>query len=149
MPGTNAVVAAAVDKALKARILVVAAAGDGSDAAPEFPASMDGVLAVGAVDAQNTVAPFTNTGNAVLYAPGVEIVGLNESGAVETTSGTSHAAAVAGAIIADLRSQKPKLHSAQLASAVRGSGRQIADGHGGTGSLIDAVAALRAIKTGK
>lgn len=142
-------VAAAVNRAMKAGILVVAAAGDESGTSPQFPANMDGALAIGAVDAQNAIAQFSNTGSTVLYAPGVDVSGLNESGALETTSGASHATAVAGAILADLWSQKPKLHSVQLVTAARAGGRQIADGHGGTVPMLDAVAALRAVKAEK
>jgi hypothetical protein len=149
MSGSNSGVAAAVGRALKSGALVVASSGDESETSPRFPANMDGVLAIGAVDAQNTIAQFSNTGSTVLYAPGVDVAGLNESGAIETTSGASHAAAVAGAVFADLWSQNPKLRSAQLANAVRGSARQIADGHGGTGPLMDGAAALHTIKAGK
>jgi len=61
----------AVDRALAAGVVVVAAAGNSGTQVIEFPASITGVIAVGAVDARKERASYSNTGASLaLVAPG-------------------------------------------------------------------------------
>ena len=61
----------AVDRALAAGVVVVAAAGNSGTQVIEFPASITGVIAVGAVDARKERASYSNTGPSLgLVAPG-------------------------------------------------------------------------------
>ncbi|MEV6527003.1 type VII secretion-associated serine protease mycosin [Longispora sp. NPDC051575] len=103
--------AAAIDRALKANIVVVAAAGNTGDS-PEaagkdlFPAAYDGVLAVGGVDEADQHAPSSTPGKYVdIAAPGVNVDGptLHGGGYVTESKGTSYAAAYVSGVAALLR----------------------------------------------
>jgi subtilisin family serine protease len=104
----------AVSKALQdARAkgaVIVAAAGNngaggcGTDYSVQFPGNHPDVIAVGSVNGNNARSAFSATGPQVsLVAPGEAILSLNQSGTLETKSGTSFAApqvaAVAGLML--------------------------------------------------
>lgn len=62
---------AAIDRAVAAGVVVVAAAGNESHGTVSFPASMPNVIAVGAVDGRKQKAPYSNSGTALdVMAPG-------------------------------------------------------------------------------
>jgi serine protease len=64
-------VTTAVDRALAAGILVVAAAGNAGTGGLDFPASLPSVIAVGALDARKRVAFYSNIGSQLDFvAPG-------------------------------------------------------------------------------
>ncbi len=89
-----------VDAAVSRGSFVVAAAGnDGPEGPPAFPAALDNVAAVTAVDAGERLYPRATRGSYVdLSAPGVEILSTAPGGKYLVSSGTSLAAAhVAGA----------------------------------------------------
>ncbi len=66
---------AAVQRAMDAGIPVVAASGNENSATVSFPASIPGVIAVGATDRSDIRASFSNYGYSLdLAAPGVEIL---------------------------------------------------------------------------
>lgn len=70
----------ALDRAEAAGIVVVAAAGNGA-AAVDYPAIFDTTIAVGAIDKNLLVAPFSNHGPELdLAAPGVDIHSLARRG---------------------------------------------------------------------
>ena len=78
-------------------VLVVAAAGNNGTDVPYYPASYEGVIGVGAVDAYDTLWPLSNYGvNANLVAPGVRIYStyhdLSRNGGYVYMTGTSMAA---------------------------------------------------------
>jgi subtilisin family serine protease len=92
----------AIADARQRGIVVVAAVGnDNDEKMPQFPASMDEVLAVAAIDLQNHKAPFSNFGiHTDVCAPGVKLISAypNESqGGYAVWSGTSFAAPLAAA----------------------------------------------------
>jgi Subtilase family len=147
-PNSDAGVARAVNNALHKGVLCVSASGNESGGAVNFPASMYGVVGVGAAD-NGRIATFSSIGEKLLYAPGQDVTAMEHGTDLKSHSGSSHAATVAGAILADLWSQNPKLTGQQLVNAVRLSTKRIDDLHGGTAPLIDAAAALRIIKKGK
>ncbi len=67
----TAVVTAAIDRAVAAGVLVVAAAGNDSRAVSDFPAQLANVVSVGALDARKQLAYYSNTGPEIdLVAPG-------------------------------------------------------------------------------
>ncbi len=98
---------AAVDYAGAHGVLVVAAAGNSSadiDTSPMYPASLDDpyVLTVGATDANDNLASFSNYGaNSVdLFAPGVNIATTGNDGSYVLMSGTSLSSPLVAAAIA-------------------------------------------------
>ncbi|MGB1251330.1 MAG: S8 family serine peptidase [Candidatus Promineifilaceae bacterium] len=96
---TNDAIAAAVD----AGIVVVVAAGNGAaDACEDTPGSAEEAIVVGASNANDALAGFTNYGSCVdLFAPGVGILSARNTGVSDsqTANGTSMASPhVAGAV---------------------------------------------------
>jgi thermitase len=79
--------------------LLVAAAGNDGDGTVEYPAGLDQVVSVAAIDARDGVAPFSNENSDVeLAAPGVDILSTKLDGGYIRYSGTSMATPhVAGA----------------------------------------------------
>jgi serine protease len=68
---TSETVRRAIDRAVAAGVLVVAAAGNAGRGTVEFPASLDNVVAVGALDARKQRASYSNWGSALDFvAPG-------------------------------------------------------------------------------
>ena len=91
----------AISKAVKAGITVISGAGDEGSNAKSYPASYDGVISVGAVNMDGSVASFSNSGTVVdIYAPGVDIASLGVSGTYYKRSSTSAAASVVAGVAA-------------------------------------------------
>lgn len=104
--GDSPVLRAAIDYALQRNILVVAAAGNEQFAQLAFPAAYEGVISVGAVDAENTRAYFSNSGETLtLSAPGVGILSAYDEGQIVLGSGTSQAAAITSGVVSALLSR--------------------------------------------
>ena len=133
-----------------AGILVVAAAGNSGDPLMFYPAGLNGVVSVGAVDASDVEADFSTFNRAVdLSAPGVETLSTvptdEDPLGYERFSGTSmaspHVAGVAALVWAD----RPGLNVAELEAVLRASATDLGaagrDDHYGSGR-IDAEAAL-------
>jgi subtilisin family serine protease len=91
-----------VAEAVKRGIVVVASAGNnGPNAQPAYPAAIPGVIAVTAVDRQESVFGQANRGDYIaLAAPGVGILTTAPRGAFQLSSGTSLATAHASGVIA-------------------------------------------------
>jgi serine protease len=70
-PSTSETIRRAIDRASQAGILLVASAGTDDDGTVEFPANLDNVIAVGAVDGRRQRAFYSNYGSALdVVAPG-------------------------------------------------------------------------------
>lgn len=74
--------------------LVIAAAGNTSSSRPNYPAASPGVLSVGATDARDARASFSNFGPTwvKVAAPGVDILSTVPGGLYDYSSGTSMSA---------------------------------------------------------
>jgi hypothetical protein len=138
-PRTSAAERSAITYAIARNVLVVAAAGDDYASRPEYPAALLGSagLAVGAVLADGSHAPFSNTG------PWVSIAALG-------ARGTSFAAPLVSAAAARLWRANPTLSARRVAAILR----ETASGHGlrndalGYG-ILDPAAALAQAFPGK
>jgi cell division septation protein DedD len=95
----DAAVDAAIANALSRGVIVVAMSGNVASSVT-YPASIPGVIAVGAVDANNVIASFSGRGPQIdLVAPGTSIATLVRGGCCFNGSGTNLAAGhVAGAL---------------------------------------------------
>ncbi|WP_412541628.1 type VII secretion-associated serine protease mycosin [Longispora sp. K20-0274] len=118
--------AAAIDRALKANVVVVAAAGNTGDSPDDagkdlYPAAYEGVLAVGGVDETDKHASSSTPGRYVrIAAPGVNVDGptLHGGGYVTEAKGTSYAAAYVSGIVALLRGYYKDLTAAQIVDRI-------------------------------
>lgn len=125
-PREEPAIASAVDLALAAGVIVVAAGGDTLGSAPLFPASMPGVLSARAVDQEGTPGPRANPLAAGgLNVPGIDIpsLSIDMGGAAPTPaliSGSSIAAALLSGAVALIESCSQKRgHRAGMTDIVR------------------------------
>ncbi|MER7520851.1 S8 family serine peptidase [Streptomyces sp. NPDC126499] len=101
---------ATVDYASKKGALVFAASGNDGEGDQVYPASIPGVIAVGALDTKGKVAKFSNYGpHLALAAPGVEIPGrcTDDKNQYCAHRGTSQATAIASGTAALIWSAHP------------------------------------------
>jgi type VII secretion-associated serine protease mycosin len=101
--------------AIAADAVVVAAIGNKpEDILPGFPATYDGVIAVGATDQEGNVASMSVTGpQMVLSAPGARIVSTDKQG-YEIGDGTSASTAIVAGAVALIRSKYPNLKAPEV-----------------------------------
>jgi subtilisin family serine protease len=115
-------------------VIIVAMGNDGENGSPRYyPASLPGVVAVGAVDATGQRADFSNEGDWIaIAAPGVDIVSTVPTYSVPevhpfgrpplaSMSGTSMATPIVTGIVARMLAYDPKLTSADILALLRGS----------------------------
>lgn len=119
----------AIQQAVSAGQLVVAAAGNSGGANPAWPAryakeswANGQVIAVGAVDANSKIASFSNragdTKNFFVVAPGVNIASTYLNGRYVYMSGTSMATPVVSGVAADIWSNWMYLQANQVSSII-------------------------------
>lgn len=149
--GSSPELEAAVMAALKADVVVVAAAGNRPEATRvEWPAAYPGVIAAAGVDRDGNHAEVSVTGpEVVLAAPAVDIVSTNKLGETRysTGTGTSSATAIIAGAAALVRAKYPDLSAAEVVHRLTATavdkgppGRDELYGYG----VLDLVAALTA-----
>lgn len=100
--------------------LVVAAAGNTNNRTPHYPAAYPGVLAVTALESDDTKAPFASFGNWVdVAAPGVDMITTDRGGRYTFVTGSSFAAPLAAGVAALVKSHHPEWTSDQVREQVR------------------------------
>ena len=137
-----------IQKAINHNIIVVASAGNGGpQAEPAYPAAYDNVLAITAVDEQESLFGRANRGAYIdLSAPGVNIFTTSPAGTFDLASGTSMATAhVSGLIALLLSMNKQGVTASLLEQTAVDLGQQGRDNDYGYGlvNLDRALAALR------
>ncbi|WP_433539105.1 S8 family serine peptidase [Micromonospora sp. CA-249363] len=139
----------ALEAALDANIVVVAAAGNWPpDAGVRYPATEEGVIAVGGIDRAGQHAAVSVTGPEVdVVAPAVDIYSTSYGGKYSKGTGTSSATAIVAGAAALIRSKYPYLPAQEVAHRLTATavdkgppGRDDEYGYG----VIDLVAALTA-----
>lgn len=131
---------------------VVAAAGNLREKgnAARYPAAWKETIAVGAVDKNDSLATFSNTGSYVdLVAPGVSIYSTAPAGSFKTASGTSMATPYVAGVIALMKQANPSLTAAEVLSYLKGSARSPyvgfqADDYFGAG-IVNATGSICAV----
>jgi thermitase len=116
----------AVDQAVVAGVLVVAAAGNYGSTTPFYPAAYEAALAVGATTPDDARASFSNHGSWVeLAAPGVDILSTTFDGGYGLKSGTSMACPLVAGAAALLKSARPTWTAEQLERALKAQGATV------------------------
>jgi type VII secretion-associated serine protease mycosin len=107
---------AAVEAAIASDIVVIAAAGNRpTDVVVTFPAYLEGVLAVGATDRSGNRAAISVTGDKLaIMAPGVDIYSTSFDGKYYRGTGTSASTAIVAGAAALVRSRFPDLSAAEV-----------------------------------
>jgi len=141
----------AVDYALARNVVVVAAAGNDQPGStgPFYPAAYPGVLSVGAVQPDGSLASFSDTRTPVsVTAPGVDITsayaGVFPDGYDPDLGGTSFATPFVSGVVALVRADHPGLDAAQVVARIKAT----ADGSAGPGTgngMINPVQAVTAV----
>ncbi|HUF74560.1 MAG TPA: S8 family serine peptidase [Gammaproteobacteria bacterium] len=99
---------ALADLAMRDIVVVAAVGNNGPIGAPLYPAAYDTVVGVTAVDSSHRVYRYANRGRQVMFsAPGVRIPVASPSGGFSTQSGTSLAAPLVAALIAESMAAGP------------------------------------------
>ncbi len=110
----------AVGYAIQKGVLIVASAGNDGSSHISYPAGYDGVISVGAVDAQGAHANFSNTGAKLsVSAPGIGVATGGVGDEKITFSGTSAAAPFVSGTLGALISECPDLSPGEVADLVR------------------------------
>ncbi|WP_089011201.1 S8 family serine peptidase [Micromonospora inositola] len=139
----------AINAALAANIIVVAGVGNRPEASSVgYPASHEGVIAVGGIDRAGEHAAVSVTGPDIdVVAPAVDIYSTSYGGKYSKGSGTSGATAIVAGAAALIRSKYPNLPAQEVAHRLTATavdkgppGRDDEYGYG----VIDLVAALTA-----
>lgn len=141
----------AVDFALSHNVVVVAAAGndDGNGTGPFYPAAYPGVLSVGAVGPDGSLASFSDTHTPVtVTAPGVNVTGAWPGAFPDAynpgDSGTSFATPFVAGVVALVRAYNPSLKAPQIVQRIKAT----ADGAAGPGTgngMVNPVQAITAV----
>ncbi|MEU8958346.1 type VII secretion-associated serine protease mycosin [Streptomyces sp. NPDC048518] len=123
----------AVDRALAARRVVVASAGNdglGGNIKKTYPASYEGVLAVAASDRNNERAAFSQSGDWVdVAAPGVDMISTVPGGGHCADSGTSFAAPYVAGLAALIKSKHRTWTPRQITAQIQQTAERSVDGH--------------------
>ena len=150
--GASAVITKAIDHAIAAGAVVVAASGNEGAATIDYPAAYGPVIAVGALDSDGTVAGYSSHGAGLdVVAPGTHILSTfplaKASSGAAWGDGTSMATPFVSGIAALVLSVDPSLTPAQVTKIIERSAHDIgAAGYDTTSGFgqVDAAAAVLA-----
>jgi subtilisin family serine protease len=142
--GKDSFVESIVKEAVRRGITVVAAGGNrGRTNSTVYPAVIDGVVGVTAVDRMQRLYKKADKGRFIdIAAPGVDILTLAPQGRYQKSTGTSMAAAHLSGVMALLKEYRRNYKSSQLNQTAIDLGRRGKDIEFGNG-LVNASAALR------
>jgi subtilisin family serine protease len=111
--------AEACTRAEAADVVIIAATGNQSNTQISYPAGYQNVMAVGAVDINDNLADFSNTGQGIdLVAPGVDVLSCVPNG-YQLMDGTSMASPYVAGVAAMIRSLHPEWNAATVRAQLR------------------------------
>jgi len=151
--GNSTVLREAVEFALgKGAVIIAAGGNDGSTVAgipasgPFYPASYPGVLSVGAVGPDGSLAPYSDQRSRVaVTAPGESLTSACPGGyQVGDLNGTSYATAFVSGVAALVRARFPRLSGPQVVARIKATANGAAGPGTGRG-LINPVLALTSL----
>jgi len=150
--GNSPIMRDAVDVALEANVMIFASAGNEGYEQLAYPAAYEGVVGVGAVDANGTYLNFSNTGNVTMTAPGLDLVTAWTGGQSVYFSGTSASTPISLGVLAAAASHNGNHISMRQAyerviSNLNDAGAPGLDNYYGIG-MVDLGRALQAGQTG-
>ncbi len=150
--GNSIVVADAVAYAQDRGIIIVASSGNEGHTTPAYPAAYDGVISVGAIEANGDHLDFSNTGeNLTIVAPGYEVNAAWGEDQLTAFTGTSASAPFVSGAIAAVMSENPGYTAQQATNLIlqlsNEAGQVGSDPQYGQGSL-DVGRALENGKSG-
>lgn len=150
--GNSAILRDAVETALEAKVLIYASGGNEGYEQLAYPAAYEGVVGVGAVDANGTYLNFSNTGNVTMTAPGLDLVTAWTGGQSVYFTGTSASSPIGVGVLAAAMSQGThRISSSQAYDLVTGNlneaGAPGLDNYYGIG-MVDLGRVLQSGQTG-
>lgn len=141
-PGFSKLENEAVQRAVDAGIIVVAAVGNSALTGNSifYPASYEQVISVGAVDKSNLRASFSNYNSYVdLVAPGVAIYTTSLNDSYRQVSGTSFSTPIVAGTVAMMKGLKPNLSNSEITELLTSTAKDLGvpgrDDHYGAGVL--------------
>lgn len=99
----------AVEYAMDKGVTVIASAGNSGGSLPGYPARYEGVVAVGAIDANGSRSSFSNKGGDI-WAPGRDVHTIYLDNGYKALNGTSFSAPYVAAMAAVLQGMDEQLH---------------------------------------
>jgi subtilisin family serine protease len=127
-PSSTSVEASAVAYAVSKGVVVVAAMGNDGSSSPSFPAAYPDVIAVAAIQSNESRAAFSQTGPHIdISGPGVGILSTYLAGGLATLSGTSMATPHVAGVAALVKAVKPSLTSAEVGDILRSTAKPLRD----------------------
>jgi subtilisin family serine protease len=145
-PQPSQTLAAAVDHARSHNVVIVSAAGNAHAPSVDFPADLDGVIAVSATDRLGNLAWFSNYGPGIdVAAPGIDVLTGTYDGPYRRTEGTSFAAPIVAGIALLTRARFPGDAADAVIARIRRGARDAGplgiDDYFGYG-IVDALATV-------
>lgn len=125
-PDADCIVEEACAHATSRGAILVGSSGNNSQSTVQMPANFDGVIAVGAVGANEVVPDFSSYGADLdVVAPGVGIWSTIPGGAPDSMSGTSQAAPFVSGVCALIHQQFPTMRAWELEAYLRTQARDV------------------------
>ncbi|MDB5099701.1 MAG: peptidase [Cyanobacteria bacterium RYN_339] len=137
----------AIQQAVNAGVVVVAAAGNDGSTTSNYPAAYPEVISVGATDKNDARATFSTYGSTLaIAAPGTSILSTYKGGLYKSLDGTSMASPHVAGVAALVRSLHPDWTVAQVRTALVNSGDPCTGFTGSPG--VKRLNALKALQYG-